>query len=62
MLHPLEGQWCPLMETNMTFEQLKAKYPKIPAWMLDRGYTADQIDELMQLRQRAFPATKAEKV
>ena len=30
----------------------------IPAWMLNRGYSRERIEELMALRERAFPATK----
>jgi hypothetical protein len=34
---------------------LKAEYPEVPPWMLQRGYTLEQARELMALRRRAFP-------
>jgi hypothetical protein len=45
---------------TLTLDQLRAKYPVIPAWMLDpaRGYSPADIDKLMALRERAFPNTK----
>jgi hypothetical protein len=29
----------------------------IPQWMLERGYSDKEIDDLMALRRRAFPKT-----
>lgn len=52
------------MNTLAEIAALKAKYPEgIPAWMFeaDRSYSAAHIDTLMQLRRRAFPATKGSK-
>jgi hypothetical protein len=37
----------------------RSSYSVIPAWMFEpeRGYSAADIDRLMQLRERAFPKT-----
>lgn len=42
----------------MTLTEVRAKYPEgIPAWMIDRKMTPEQIDAAMQLRRKAFPLT-----
>jgi hypothetical protein len=41
-----------------TIDELRARYPEgIPSWMVERGYSLKQIDDLMQLRRHAFPKT-----
>jgi predicted transcriptional regulator len=30
----------------------------IPQWMLERGYSEKEIADLMELRRKAFPATR----
>lgn len=39
-------------------DTLRKEFPEgIPAWMLERGYSVDEIRALMALRRKAFPKT-----
>jgi hypothetical protein len=45
-------------DTSKLPQWLNDKYGEgIPLWMLERGMSPKQIDDMMELRRRAFPKT-----
>lgn len=48
--------------TTAEIASLKAEYPEVPAWIIEReGMTLKAARELMELRRNAFPKTKVSK-
>jgi hypothetical protein len=37
---------------------LKSLFPEMPAWVTERGFSAKEIKDTMELRRKAFPKTR----
>jgi hypothetical protein len=44
--------------TEQDVAALRRDYPEAPPWIIERDLTLEQARELMELRRRAFPATR----